>query len=129
MIANPFATRHLSRLLYQLVPAALVATVGVLMLSNLAKVADTPQVAPVEAEWRGVHDIYLVFTGGGFNVKSIKFTTDVRKADARIFGTSYAQAKSVNEAGRTLMNVRNGAWARYDGIDFGEVHISTASLR
>jgi hypothetical protein len=48
VIANPFATRHLSRLLYQLVPAALVATVGVLMLSNLAKVADTPQVAPVE---------------------------------------------------------------------------------
>ena len=37
------------RLLYQLVPAALVTTVGVLLLSNLAKVSDTPPVtAPVE---------------------------------------------------------------------------------
>jgi hypothetical protein len=79
-----------------------------------------PQVAPIEAEWRGVHDVYLVFTGGGFNLKSIKFVTDVRKADAQIYGTSYAQAKGVNEGRRTLINVRNGAWARYDGIDFGE---------
>jgi hypothetical protein len=48
VISNLFATRHLSRLLYQLVPAALVTTVGVLLLSNLAKVADAPQAAPVE---------------------------------------------------------------------------------
>jgi hypothetical protein len=46
--SNPFATRLLSRLLYQLVPAALVTTVGVLLLSNLAKVTDTPAAAPVE---------------------------------------------------------------------------------
>ena len=48
VISNLFATRHLSRLLYQLVPAALVTSVGVLLLSNLAKVADAPQAAPVE---------------------------------------------------------------------------------
>lgn len=41
--------RLLPRLLYQLVPAALVTTVGVLLLSNLAKVSDTPPpAAPVE---------------------------------------------------------------------------------
>jgi hypothetical protein len=39
---NPVAARHLPRLLYQLVPAALVTTVGVLLLSNLTKVSDTP---------------------------------------------------------------------------------------
>jgi hypothetical protein len=46
---NPFATRLLSRLLTQLVPAALVTGVGVLLLSNLAKAPDTtPPAASVE---------------------------------------------------------------------------------
>ncbi len=46
---HPLVARLLPRLLYQLVPAALVTTVGVLLLSNLAKVSDTPPVtAPVE---------------------------------------------------------------------------------
>ena len=35
----------LPRLLYQLVPAALVTAVGVLLLSNLAKVPDAPPAA------------------------------------------------------------------------------------
>ena len=46
---HPLVARLLPRLLYQLVPAALVTTVGVLLLSNLAKVSDTPPgTAPVE---------------------------------------------------------------------------------
>jgi hypothetical protein len=46
---HPLAARLLPRLLYQLVPAALVTTVGVLLLSNLAKAPDTPPAAaPVE---------------------------------------------------------------------------------
>ena len=46
---NPFVARLLSRLVTQLVPAALVDRVGVLLLSNLAKAPDTPPVAaPVE---------------------------------------------------------------------------------
>ena len=46
---NPLAARLLPRLLYQLVPAALVTTVGVLLLSNLAKAPDAPPAAaPVE---------------------------------------------------------------------------------
>jgi hypothetical protein len=46
---NPLVARLLPRLLYQLVPAALVTTVGVLLLSNLAKVSGTPPVTtPVE---------------------------------------------------------------------------------
>jgi hypothetical protein len=45
---HPLVARLLPRLLYQLAPAALVTTVGVLLLSNLAKVPDTPPVpAPV----------------------------------------------------------------------------------
>jgi hypothetical protein len=46
---HPLVARLLPRLLYQLVPAALVTTVGVVLLSNLAKVSDTPPVtAPVD---------------------------------------------------------------------------------
>jgi hypothetical protein len=37
-----------ARLIYQLVPAVLVTSVGVLLLSNLAKAPDTPATAPVE---------------------------------------------------------------------------------
>lgn len=45
----PLVARLLPRLLYQLVPAALVTTVGVLLLSSLAKVSDAPPAAaPVE---------------------------------------------------------------------------------
>jgi hypothetical protein len=43
---HPLAARLLPRLLYQLVPAALVTTVGVLLLSNLAKAPDAPAAAP-----------------------------------------------------------------------------------
>ena len=46
---NPFAARLFSRLATQLVPAALVTGVGILLLSNLAKAPDaTPLAAPVE---------------------------------------------------------------------------------
>jgi hypothetical protein len=45
---NPFAARLFSRLATQLVPAALVTGVGILLLSNLAKIPDTtPVAAPV----------------------------------------------------------------------------------
>lgn len=47
---NPFATRLFSRLVTQLVPAALVTGVGIALLSNLAKTPDTTPPAPsVEA--------------------------------------------------------------------------------
>ena len=45
---NPLVARLLPRLLYQLVPAALVTTVGVLLLSSLTKVPDMAPIAPVE---------------------------------------------------------------------------------
>jgi hypothetical protein len=46
---NLFAARLFSRLVTQLVPAALVTGIGILLLSNLAKTPDTtPVAAPVE---------------------------------------------------------------------------------
>ncbi len=47
---NPLLARLFPKLAYQLVPAAVVTTVGVLLLSNLAKAPDiTTDAAPVEA--------------------------------------------------------------------------------
>ena len=46
---NPFAARLFSRLVTQLVPAALVTGIGILLLSNLAKTPETtPVAAPIE---------------------------------------------------------------------------------
>jgi hypothetical protein len=46
---SPLIARLLPRLVYQLVPAVLVTAVGVLLLSNVAKVSDSaPTAAPVE---------------------------------------------------------------------------------
>lgn len=49
MLRTKLVARLFPRLFYQLVPAALVTTVGVLLLGNLAKPPDTaPAAAPVE---------------------------------------------------------------------------------
>jgi hypothetical protein len=47
---NPFAARLFSRLVTQLVPAALVTGFGILLLSNLAKTPDTTPVAAAPVE-------------------------------------------------------------------------------
>jgi hypothetical protein len=52
--SNPVAGRLLRRLAYQLVPAALVTTAGVVLLSNLAKAPDMgTETRPVEAAING----------------------------------------------------------------------------
>lgn len=46
---NPLPARLLPRLLYQLVPAVVVTAVGVVLLSNVARISDTvPVAAPIE---------------------------------------------------------------------------------
>jgi metallo-beta-lactamase family protein len=87
------------------------------------------QDAPIEMPVAGPQDVFLVFTGGGFNVRSIKFAVvDGRPADVRIPATSYAMAKKVNENGKTLVNVRDGAWARYDALQFPTAGVDTLTL-
>jgi hypothetical protein len=87
------------------------------------------QETPVQATFAGPQDVFLVFTGGGFNLKSIKFAVvDGRPAQERIAGTGYSMAKKVNEGGKTLVNVRNGAWARYDWLLFPAAGADTFTL-
>jgi RNA polymerase sigma factor (sigma-70 family) len=88
-----------------------------------------PEVAPVDPGFTGTHDIFLRFnTGGGFNLKSIKFVMDGRPATDRLPGTSYAQAERVNESQSVLVQVRDGAWARYDGLDFGKAGLDSIQV-
>lgn len=83
----------------------------------------------METTLSGPQDIFLVFTGGGFNLKSIKFAVlDGRSATDRIAATGYVMAKKVNEGARALVNVRDGAWARYDCLEFPEEGAETFTL-
>jgi len=87
------------------------------------------QEALVDTNLAGPQDVFLVFTGGGFNIRSIKFTVvDGQPADKPIAATGYSGAKKVNESGKTLVNVRNGAWARYDCLQFPAAGAETFSL-
>jgi hypothetical protein len=87
------------------------------------------QEAPIQTTMGGKQDVFLVFSGGGFNIRSIKFAViDGRAADQAIAATGYNDARKVNEAGKTLVNVRNGGWARYDWLTFPETGADTLSL-
>ncbi|MDB5321878.1 MAG: polymerase, sigma-24 subunit, subfamily [Phycisphaerales bacterium] len=87
------------------------------------------QEALVDTNLSGPQDVFLVFTGGGFNIRSIKFTViDGQAADRPIAATGYSMAKKVNEGGKVLINVRNGAWARYDCLQFPAAGADTFTL-
>jgi len=77
----------------------------------------------------GKQDVFLVFSGGGFNLRSIKFAVvDGRKADKQIAATGYVMAKRVNEGAQALVQVRDGAWARYDCLEFPAEGVDTITL-
>jgi hypothetical protein len=87
------------------------------------------QESPMETTLSGPQDVFLVFTGGGFNLKSIKFAVlDGRPATDQIAAKGYVMAKKVNEGAGALVNVRDGAWARYDCLEFPEEGAETFTL-
>lgn len=53
---------------------------------------------------------------------------DGRKADKQIAATGYVMAKKVNEAVNALAQVRDGAWARYDCLEFPAEGADTFTL-
>ena len=71
---------------------------------------------------KGRHDVYLTFdAGGGFNIRTIKFTAGVRDATRTITASSHAAAsEGVMERGTRVAGIGGGEWLRYDSIDFGE---------
>jgi RNA polymerase sigma factor (sigma-70 family) len=78
------------------------------------------QTAPVEGVNGGVHDVFLTFDGGGFNLKNIKFVRDSRPAMAAIKAGSYVEAVGTQyrEQEKVLGDSTDGGWARYE-VDFG----------
>jgi RNA polymerase sigma factor (sigma-70 family) len=70
---------------------------------------------------KGRHDVYLTFNGGGFNIRSLKFTAGTRDATREITASSHSAAsKGVGESGASVVGVGAEKWLRYDSIDFGQ---------
>ena len=80
----------------------------------------------------GVHDIYLVYTGGTsiclfnwFNFNLIPLTSAFSQIEAESFvaqsGTITTQSTGAPENGIELGAVSNGTWTQYDNIDFGSI--------
>jgi hypothetical protein len=79
------------------------------------------QVAPV-AEVRGVHDVYLTFSGGDSvaDLAWFKFTrSPVPAMEVVIAACAYDALQGVTDAGTHLRQIDTGDWVRYGGLDFG----------
>jgi hypothetical protein len=79
-----------------------------------------PQSVPLTASAvpAGIHDVFLVFSGGGWNLDKIKLTLSARSGTDPILGVSFNEAKGVQTRGGVLCDTEDGHWARYDGLDF-----------
>lgn len=82
---SAIVARLLPRLAYQLVPAALVTTVGVLLLSNLAK---APSAAPDTAAVETPINAEAVFRIAPHEIQADAQDQDVRRAKAAAFHTA-----------------------------------------
>jgi RNA polymerase sigma factor (sigma-70 family) len=76
------------------------------------------QTAPLKNA-RGVHTIVVQFTGGGFNLQSVQFLQAGRSAFSQIRAQSYYAADKMVNRGEALCEIHDGAWARFDAVDFG----------
>jgi hypothetical protein len=84
------------------------------------------QTTIVEAPAAGKHDIYLTFTGGGYNIRSIKFVAGTRDATQAIDASSHAGASfGVTESGTRVLGLGDGDWLRYETLDFGAAGVDT----
>jgi hypothetical protein len=80
--------------------------------------------APINAR-AGRHDVFLTFTGGGYNIRSIKFTAGVRDATQTIHASSHSAAVGVKEQGTRVLGPGGGDWMRYDSLDFGAAGVDS----
>jgi hypothetical protein len=59
------------------------------------------------------------FSGGGYNIRSIKFLAGVRDATSAIAAASHIAGIGAVERGNRLVGIRGGSWIRYEALDFG----------
>lgn len=64
----------------------------------------------------GVHDLFLRFNKGGWNLDTIKITLPRRSGSLPIRASSYNDAKAVQTRGEVVCETSDGSWARYNAV-------------
>ena len=67
----------------------------------------------------GIHDIFIRFKDGGFNLQSIEFLQTGRSAFMQIMAESFHASEKTTTRGEALCETQDGAWAKYEGLEFG----------
>lgn len=65
----------------------------------------------------GIHDIFLVFSGGGWNIDVFRIMLPVRPGLGEIAAVSFNQSNGVQTRAAVVSETTDGQWVRYDGLD------------
>jgi RNA polymerase sigma factor (sigma-70 family) len=76
-----------------------------------------PQSTPL-AGATGVHDLFLRFSGGGWNIDTLKITLPRRPGTVIIPAVSFNDAFGVQTRGGVVCETADGHWVRYTGLNF-----------
>jgi len=76
------------------------------------------QSAPAAAHSGGIHDLFLRFSGGGWNLDTFHFTPSARPALGPIDAVGFNEANGLQIRQGVLCEIGDGHWARYNGLDF-----------
>jgi len=68
----------------------------------------------------GIHDLFLEFSGGGWNLDTIKVTLPHRSGTVPISAVSFNDAFGVTSRGGVVRETTDGYWVKYEGLDFGD---------
>jgi len=78
-----------------------------------------PQSVRTAALAGGVHDLFLRFSGGGWNLDTFNFAPAARPAVGPIAAVTFNEAFGLQTRGGVLCEIGDGHWARYNALDFG----------
>lgn len=77
------------------------------------------QFTPIATSTRGIHDVYLQFSGGGWNLDGFRILLTSRPGTDPIPAVSFNEAKGVQTRAGIVGEISDGFWVRYDGLDMG----------
>lgn len=77
------------------------------------------QSAPTLPHSGGIHDVFLRFSGGGWNLDTFTIVTTTRPAVGPITAVTFNEASGVHTRGGVVCETVDGGWARYAGLEFG----------
>jgi RNA polymerase sigma factor (sigma-70 family) len=76
------------------------------------------QSTPISAAG-GVHDLFLEFSGGGWNIDTFRITLASRPALQLIPALTFNDSLGVQTRAGVVSETSDGQWVRYNGIEFG----------